>query len=117
MPHSCPSYATTGRISPRGRTPSLRRSDGECIGVEMASDDVSVEVLLSRGRIGRSEAIALVLAALAVAAGAAAWVGADADRAPLAAAAVPAPPPAPATTFESRFGSAPSAAYPASDAV
>jgi len=83
----------------------------------MASDDVSIEVLLSRGRIGRSEAIALVLAALAVAAGAAAWVGADADRAPLAAAALPAPPPAPATTFESRFGSAPSAAYAASDAV
>ncbi|WP_407154244.1 DUF2778 domain-containing protein [Bradyrhizobium sp. STM 3557] len=83
----------------------------------MASDDVSLEVLLSRGRIGRSEAIALVLAALAVAAGAAAWVSADADRAPLAAAALPAPPPAPASTFESRFGSAPSATYPASEAV
>jgi len=83
----------------------------------MASDDVSVEVLLSRGRIGRSEAIALVLAALAVAAGAAAWVGADADRAPLAAAAIPAPPAAPATTFASRFGSPPTTDYPASDAV
>ena len=83
----------------------------------MASDDVSVEVLLSRGRIGRSEAIALVLAALAVAAGAAAWVGADADQAPLAAAALPAPPPAPSTTFAARFGSPPPVDFPASDAV
>jgi type VI secretion system (T6SS) effector TldE1-like protein len=80
----------------------------------MASHDVGVEVLLARGRFGRSEAIALVLAALAVAAGAAAWVGADADRAPLAAAALPS---APTMTFESRFGSASSSIYPATDAV
>jgi hypothetical protein len=83
----------------------------------MASDDVSVEVLLSRGRFGRSETIALVLAAVAVAAGAAAWVGADADQAPLAAAALPPPPPTPATTFDSRFGSGPTTVYPASEAV
>jgi hypothetical protein len=82
----------------------------------MASHDVSVEVLLARGRFGRSEAIALVLAAVAVAAGAAAWVGADADRAPLAAAALPAAA-SPAQTFDSRFGSASAAGYPAADAV
>lgn len=72
-------------------------------------------MLLSRGRFGRSEAIALVLAALAVAAGAAAWVGADADRAPLAAAALP--PATPTTTFDSRFGPASASIYPATDAV
>jgi hypothetical protein len=117
MPQSCPFYATTGRISPWGRTPSLRPSDGECIGVVMPSDDVSVAVLLLRGRIGRSETIALVFAALAIAAGAAAWVSADADQAPLAAAALPAAPLA-ATTFDARFGSSRSAiVYPASDAV
>jgi hypothetical protein len=83
----------------------------------MASDDVSVTMLLSRGRIGRSEAIALVLAALAVGAGAAAWVGADADQAPLAAAALPTAA-VPTTTFDARFGSSRSATvYPASDAV
>lgn len=83
----------------------------------MASGDVSVEMLLSRGRIGRSEAIALVLAVLAIGAGAAAWVSADADRAPLAAAALPAAPVA-TTTFDARFGSSRAAAvYPASDAV
>jgi hypothetical protein len=80
----------------------------------MASHDVGVDVLLSRGRFGRSEAIALVLAALAVAAGAAAWVGADADQAPLAAAALPA---TPTTTFDSRFGPASASIYPATDAV
>jgi Protein of unknown function (DUF2778) len=85
----------------------------------MASNDVSVEVLLSRGRIGRSETIALVLAALAIAAGAAAWVGADADRAPLAAAALPTSPrtTTAATTFDSRFGPVAPAVYPASEAV
>jgi hypothetical protein len=87
----------------------------------MASDDVSIEALLSRGRLGRSEMISLVLAAVAVAAGAAAWVGADADRASLATAALPpsAPtPPAASATFDSRFGSASrTGVYPASDAV
>jgi hypothetical protein len=97
----------------------LRSPAGVCIGVVMASDDVSVAVLLSRSRFGRSEAIALVLAALAVGAGAAAWVGADADRAPLAAAALPMPPAPPTMNFDSRFGSAaPSASsYSGADAV
>jgi hypothetical protein len=81
----------------------------------MASQDVGVEVLLARGRFGRSEAIALVLAALAIAAGTAAWVGADADRAPLAAGAARTP--IPTTTFDSRFGSAPASLYSATDAV
>ena len=66
----------------------------------MGSNEASVTVLLSRGRFGRSEAVALVLAALAVGAGAAAWVGADADRAPLAAAALPTTLPSSASTFE-----------------
>jgi Protein of unknown function (DUF2778) len=86
----------------------------------MGSDEASVTVLLSRGRFGRSEAIALVLAALAVAAGAAAWVGADADRAPLAAAALPAAPPSTntnASTFESRFAPTSASIYPPGDAV
>src|ERR1700760_195805 len=83
----------------------------------MASQDVGVEVLLSRGRFGRSEMIALGLAALAIAAGAAAWVGADADQAPLAAAALPAATATPTTTFDSRFGPASASVYPASDAV
>jgi hypothetical protein len=82
----------------------------------MASQDVGVEALLSRGRFGRSETIALVLAALAVAAGAAAWVGADADQAPLAAAALPATP-TPTTTFDSRFGPASASVYSPTDAV
>jgi Protein of unknown function (DUF2778) len=81
----------------------------------MASQDVGVEVLLARGRFGRSEAIALVLAALAIAAGTAAWVGADADRAPLAAGTARTP--IPTTTFDSRFGSAPASLYSATDAV
>lgn len=74
-------------------------------------------MLLSRGRFGRSEMIALALGAVALAAGIAAWVGADADQAPLAAAAIPA---VPASTFEARFGQmmpASAAAYPATDAV
>jgi hypothetical protein len=82
----------------------------------MASQEVGVEVLLSRGRFGRSEAIALVLAALAVGAGAAAWVGADADRAPVAAAALPTAT-GPTVTFDSRFGPTSAAIYPAIDAV
>lgn len=86
------------------------------IGDVMGSDQESVEELLSRGRFGRSEAIALVLAALAMAAGAAAWIGADADRAPLAAAALPAKPPS-ASTFESRFAPTSASVYPANDAV
>jgi hypothetical protein len=86
----------------------------------MGSNEESVEVLLSRSRFGRSEAIALVLAALAVAAGAAAWVGADADQAPLAAAALPVNPP---SSFESRFPTSSASlsvtepVYPISDAV
>lgn len=89
------------------------------IGDVMASDEASVELLLSRARFGRSEAIALVLAALAAGAGAAAWVGADADQAPLAAAALPAPPPTPPMSFESRFApaSASASAYSEKDAI
>jgi len=82
----------------------------------MESDQASVELLLSHGRFGRSEAIALVLAALALAAGAAAWVGADADRAPLAAAALPATPPS-TGTFDSRFAPTSVSVYPPGDAV
>jgi hypothetical protein len=48
----------------------------------MASSEASVDVLLSHGRFGRSEAIALVLAALAIAAGVSAWVAASNDEAP-----------------------------------
>jgi hypothetical protein len=91
-------------------------TDWGWVGVVMASSEANFEVLLSRGRFGRSEIIALVLAALAVAAGAAAWVGADADQAPLAAAAMP---PKPTMSFESRFApaAASASAYAESDAV
>jgi Protein of unknown function (DUF2778) len=109
----------TGRIVPLGvgRLPQAVRKRGY-IGDVMASSEASVEVLLSHGRFGRSEAIALVLAALAVAAGAAAWVGADGDRAPTAAAAVPAVNP-PSMSFETRFApaSASASAYSEKDAV
>lgn len=46
----------------------------------MVSEAARVDGLLSRGRIGRSEAVVLVLAALALATGAAAWI-ADTDQA------------------------------------
>jgi type VI secretion system (T6SS) effector TldE1-like protein len=83
----------------------------------MASDEASIETLLSRGHFGRSEVIALVLAALAVAAGAAAWVGAEGDPAPLVAAAVPTT--KPSISFETRFApaSASATAYAERDAV
>ncbi|MGJ4889663.1 DUF2778 domain-containing protein [Bradyrhizobium sp. HKCCYLR20261] len=84
----------------------------------MASSEASVEVLLTRGRFGRSEAIALVLAALAIAAGAAAWVGASSEQASVATATAPAAPP-PAISFETRFApaSASATAYSEKDAV
>ncbi|NPU14643.1 DUF2778 domain-containing protein [Bradyrhizobium sp. 83012] len=84
----------------------------------MASSEASVDVLLSQGRFGRSEAIALVLAALAVAAGAAAWIDATSEQPPVATAALPATA-APAMTFETRFApaSASATAYSEKDAI
>jgi len=84
----------------------------------MASSEASVDVLLSQGRFGRSEAIALVLAALAIAAGVAARVGASGDEAPVLTAALPAAS-APPITFETRFApaSASASAYSEKDAV
>ncbi len=65
----------------------------------MVSKTATVDRLLSRRRIGRSEAIALVLAALALATGAAAWI-ADVDQA-TALAALPSP--SDRISFEDRF--------------
>jgi hypothetical protein len=84
----------------------------------MASSEASVDVLLSHGRFGRSEAIALVLAALAIAAGVSAWVAASNDEAPVSGAALPAAT-VPSMTFETRFApaSASATAYTEKDAV
>ncbi len=91
---------------------------GGYIGDVMASSEASVEVLLSHGRFGRSEAIAVVLAALAIAAGAAAWIGASGDQAPLATAALPTTDPL-SMSFETRFApaSASASAYSEKDAI
>ncbi len=109
----------TGRIVPLGvgHLSRVVRKRGY-IGDVMASSEASVDVLLSQGRFGRSEAIAFVLAALAIAAGAAAWVGANSEETSLATAALPAAG-APSITFETRFApaSASATAYSEKDAV
>ncbi|MGY8662234.1 DUF2778 domain-containing protein [Bradyrhizobium sp. UFLA05-109] len=67
----------------------------------MVSDAARAEKLLSRRRIGRSEALLLSVAALALSVGAAAWIAYGNDTASLASAALP--PSGPTTSFEDRF--------------
>src|ERR1700744_6508188 len=84
----------------------------------MGLNHAGAESLMSRGRFGRSEIIALALAASALAPGTAAWVGADSQQAPLAAAALPTTPPP--SSFDARFGQmipASTNAYATNDAV
>lgn len=74
---------------------------GSGFGDLMVSDAARAKKLLSRRRIGRSEAFLLSLAAMALSVGAAAWIAYGNETASLASAALP--PSGPTTSFDDRF--------------